>query len=125
MAPPYSSRIPGLRSPFDPVSGIVYSGRILDKIRLSSPGQLPETLVAARGGTKVETLKEEKTDEMLARAFAKGRQSHKHGIEAWKAFMTRRSRRDASMPRLNERLAEIAKGPYTTAQAVAVALEEP
>ena len=34
--------IPGLRSPHDKVSGLVYFGRMLDKIRLHAAGKLPE-----------------------------------------------------------------------------------
>ena len=84
MALPYPTLIPGLRSPFDQVNGIVYFGRMLDKIRLSAAGKLPEVWEAARGGTKKgsfdwrccrflridyaalesETLKGEKSDEV-------------------------------------------------------------
>ena len=33
--------IPGLRSPYETVGGIVYFGRMLDKIRLNAAGALP------------------------------------------------------------------------------------
>src|SRR5579862_9662907 len=42
MANPYPTIIPNLRSPFDQVKGIVYFGRMLDKIRLFESGKLPE-----------------------------------------------------------------------------------
>ena len=41
--------IPNLRSPSDPVNGLVYFGRMLDKIRLFGSGKLPEGWRAARG----------------------------------------------------------------------------
>jgi hypothetical protein len=34
-------KIPGLRSPYEKVGGLVYFGRMLDKIRLHAAGQLP------------------------------------------------------------------------------------
>lgn len=34
-------KVPGLRSAYDEVGGIVYFGRMLDKIRLKAKGQLP------------------------------------------------------------------------------------
>ena len=47
----YPTIIPGLRSPFDPVNGLFYFGRMLDKIRLQAAGKLPEGWQAARGTT--------------------------------------------------------------------------
>ena len=35
-------KIPGLRSSFEKVGGIVYFGRMLDKIRLNAAGRLPD-----------------------------------------------------------------------------------
>src|SRR5438046_8830427 len=49
MALPYPTLIPGLRSPFDQVKGIVYFGRMLAKIRLAAAGKLPEAWQATRG----------------------------------------------------------------------------
>ena len=39
MALPYPTIIPGLRSPFDQINGLVYFGRMLDKIRLHAAGK--------------------------------------------------------------------------------------
>ena len=39
MALSYPTLIPGLRSPFEQVKGIVYFGRMLDKIRLAASGK--------------------------------------------------------------------------------------
>ena len=33
--------IPGLRSDYEPIGGLVFFGRMLDKIRLKDAGQLP------------------------------------------------------------------------------------
>src|SRR3954471_24735833 len=49
MANSYPTIIPGLRSPFDQIKGIVYFGRMLDKIRIAAAGKLPEGWQAARG----------------------------------------------------------------------------
>jgi len=49
MALSYPTIIPGLRSPFDQVKGVVYFGRMLDKIRLAAAGKLPEGWQRARG----------------------------------------------------------------------------
>ena len=134
MALPYPTIIPGLRSPFDQVNGLVYFGRMLDKIRLTAAGKLPEGWQAMRGTTmkgsfdsrcchflkidyatiEVETLKGDKSDaELLAWAFQHGRQPDDQEIEVWNAFMTKRGWRDAGTQRLNERLAEIGLPPGT------------
>jgi hypothetical protein len=119
--------IPGLRSPFDQVQGIVYFGRMLDKIRLAAKGQLPEGWQAARGTAmansfdarccrflkidyaklEAETLKGGSDEQLLQWAFQNGRQPNEEEIEIWNAFMTKRGWRDAGTQRLNERLAEI------------------
>ena len=49
MAGTYPTIIDGLRSPSARVSGLVYFGRMLDKIRLQAAGKLPEGWQAARG----------------------------------------------------------------------------
>jgi hypothetical protein len=133
MANSYPTIIPGLRSPFDPIKGIVYFGRMLDKIRLYASGQLPEGWHAARGTTmktsfdsrccnflkidyaalEAETLKGGTDEELLEWAFKHGRKPSDEEIEVWNAFMTKRGWRDAGTQRLNERLAEIGLPPGT------------
>lgn len=134
MAQTYPTIIPGLRSPFDQVKGIVYFGRMLDKIRLYESGKLPEGWHAARGSTmkssfdsrccsflhidysaiEAETLRGDKTDEQLLEwAFENGRRPSGEEIEVWNAFMTKRGWRDAGTQRLNERLAELGLPPGT------------
>lgn len=133
MAQSYPTIIPGLRSPFDQVKGIVYFGRMLDKIRLFASDKLPEGWRAARGtamatsfdarccrflridyaALEAETLKGGSDEQLLAWAFANGRQPSEEEIEIWNAFMTKRGWRDTGTQRLNERLAEIGLPPGT------------
>jgi hypothetical protein len=134
MSNSYPSIIPGLRSPSDQIGGLVYFGRMLDKIRLYAAGKLPEGWQPARGASikgsfdsrccaflhidyaaiEAETLKGGKTDEeLLAWAYANGRRPSEDEIEVWNAFMTKRGWRDAGTQRLNERLAEIGLPPGT------------
>ena len=133
MAQPYPTVIPGLRSPYDQVGGLVYFGRMLDKIRLAAAGKLPAEWQEARGSARsgsfdarccrflqiayaeleVETLKGGGDDELLKWANARGRQPSEEEIEIWNAFMTKRGWRDAGTQRLNERLEEIGLPPGT------------
>ncbi len=125
---PYPTIIPGLRSPADQVNGLVYFGRMLDKIRLAAAGKLPEGWQAGLGQKmknsfddrcckflridyaklEAEVLKGGRSDEeLLEWAYAHGRRPTDEQIEIWNAFMTKRGWRDAGTQRLNERLAEI------------------
>ena len=133
MATSYPTYIPGLRSPSDQVKGLVYFGRMLDKIRLAAAGKLPEGWQAARGtamkatfdsrcckflhinyeALEAETLKGGTDEELLSWTFANGRQPTEEEIEVWNAFMTKRGWRDSGTQRLNERLAEIGLPPGT------------
>jgi gluconokinase len=134
MANPYPTLIPGLRSPSDQISGLVYFGRMLDKMRLAAAGKLPEGWRAERGTTmkgsfdwrccqflkldyaslEREVLKADQSDEQLLEwAYANGRRPDEQEIEVWNAFMTKRGWRDAGTQRLNERLAEIGLPPGT------------
>jgi hypothetical protein len=133
MTQKYPTLIPGLRSPAETVNGLVYFGRMLDKIRLQAAGQLPAAWQAARGtampasfdarccrflgidypALEKETLKGGSDTELLAWAFAHGRRPSDEEIEVWNAFMTKRGWRDAGTQRLQERLAEIGLPPGT------------
>ena len=136
MAQPYPTIIPGLRSPFEQVNGLVYFGRMLDKMKLAAAGKLPEGWLAARGmamkasfdwrcclflkidyaALEAEALKGDKTDaELLEWAFQHGRRPDEQEIEIWNAFMTKRGWRDAGSQRVSERLAEIGLPPDTVA----------
>lgn len=131
MPLPYPTLIPGLRSPHDQVNGLVYFGRMLDKIRLAAAGQLPDGWQPMRGMAKgsfdwrccrflnldyaiieAETLKGDKTDEELIEwAYANGRRPAEDDLEIWNSFMIKRGWRDAGTQRLHERLAEIGLPP--------------
>jgi hypothetical protein len=134
MALPYPTIISGLRSPFDKVNGLVYFGRMLDKIRLHAAGKLPEGwqpqlgtdmkgsfdwrccqfLQVGYDALCAETLKGGKTDaELLSWAYSNGRQPDEVEIEVWNAFMCKRGWRDGGTQRLHERLAEIGLEPGT------------
>ena len=133
MATSYPTIIPGLRSPSDQVRGIVYFGRMLDKIRLFAGGKLPEGWQAARGTSmkgsfdgrccrflnldyaalEKETLLGRSDDELLTWAFNHGRKPTDKEIEVWNAFMMKRGWRDSGTQRLNERLAELGLPPGT------------
>src|SRR3954463_12886595 len=125
--PSYPTIIPGLRSPSDKLKGMVYFGRMIDKIRLATAGKLPESWQAARGTQnktsfdsrccrflnidyatlEAETLKGGSDEQLLEWAFKNGRRPTDEEIEIWNAFMMKRGWRDSGTERLNERLAEI------------------
>ena len=129
----YPTIIPGLRSPSEQINGIVYFGRMLDKIRLHAAGKLPAGWQPARGtnmkgsfesrccsflhidyaAIEKETLKGGSDQQLLEWAFANGRKPTDEEIEVWNGFMTKRGWRDAGTQRLNERLAEIGLPPGT------------
>ena len=131
MAATYPTIISGLRSPSAEVNGLVYFGRMLDKIRLAAAGKLPEDWQAARGmayptsfdarccrflkidysAIEAETLKGASDEQLLEWAFKNGRKPTEEEIEIWNAFMLKRGWRDAGTQRLHERLAEIGLPP--------------
>ncbi|MBB5033391.1 DUF5069 domain-containing protein [Prosthecobacter vanneervenii] len=132
MPLPYPTLIPGLRSPYDQVNGLVYFGRMLDKIRLMAAGKLPEGWQPMRGAVKgsfdwrcceflkidyaaleAETQKGGSDESLLSWAYSNGLQPTEQEIEVWNAFMTKRGWRDAGTQRLNERLEEIGLPPGT------------
>ena len=133
MPLPYPTIIPGLRSPFDLVQGMVYFGRMLDKIRLDAAGKLPEGWKPMRGANmratfdwfccqylhidyaslEVETLKGCSDEELLEWAFTNGRRLTEVEIEIWNGFMSKRGLRDEVTPRLHFRLEEIGLPPGT------------
>jgi gluconokinase len=133
MKQAHPPKIPGLRSPYDPIGGIVYFARMLDKIRLHAQGKLPPTMLKAKGTQSLnsfdarccrflgidyhalerETLRGRSDEQMLTWAISHGCRRSADAIEIWNAFMTKRGWRDNATPRLNERLAEIGLPPGT------------
>jgi hypothetical protein len=101
-------KIPGLRSSYEKVGGIVFFGRTLDKIRLHAQGKLPADYNRGTGFDSrctrflkikypalVEcTLQGGGDEEMLEWCFQKGRRPGEEEILVWNAFMTKRGWRD-------------------------------
>ena len=113
-------KVPGLRSSYEKVGGIVYFGRMLDKIRLHTTDRLPE---GYNLGTKVWTwfdarctrflavdyqalveqvLRGGTDEEILTWCFEHGRRPSDEEIEVWNEFMTKRGWRDSSSAALAE-----------------------
>lgn len=133
MAQPYPTIIPGLRSPSAQVKGLVYFGRMLDKIRLHAQGKLPAAWQEMRGPSsantfdarccrflgvdysilEAEVLKGGSDEAILDWAFRTGRKPTDEEIEIWNAFLTKRGWRDGATQRLHERLAELGLPPGT------------
>lgn len=112
----------GLRSPADLVNGVVYFGRLIDKIRLHLLGTLPADLQENLGKgfdarcthflrvsypSLVERVQRGGTDEeILEWCFAHGRRADEGDIEVWNAFMSRRGIKDDALPTLERRKRE-------------------
>ena len=113
-------KVPGLRSSSEKVGGIVYFGRMLDKIRLHAAGRLPD---GYNVGTRVWTWFDSRCtrflavdyqalaervlaggsdEETLAWCFEHGRRPSEEDIEIWNEFMTKRGWRDSSSAALAE-----------------------
>jgi Domain of unknown function (DUF5069) len=118
------ARVPGLRSPWEKVGGIVHFGRMLDKIRLFQKGQLPPPWAEAKGSVngfdgfccyllqveyealEVETLHGRGDDQMLQWAYTQGCKPSDEEIEMWNDCLSKRCWRDKYTPRLHFRLQE-------------------
>ena len=131
MAQLYPTIIPGLRSPAEKVKGLVYFGRMVDKIRLGD--RLPEGWRQMRGAPspntfdarccrflrvdykalELETLKGGSDEQLIDWAFRTGRKPDADEIEMWNAFLMKRGWRDDATARLHQRLAEIGLPPGT------------
>jgi gluconokinase len=114
--------VPGLRSPYDRVAGLVYFGRMIDKIRLHAAGTLPEdyhknvgkgfdmrcaehiglpydVIVkrALEGGT---------VEEVLAWCRENGAPRSEFEIEMWNCFLLKRGWRDSASDIVAKRIGE-------------------
>ena len=115
--------VPNLRSPKDAVGGLVYFGRMLDKISLHSEGTLPAEYHENLGGGFDErcldflcvdypslTARMQKggsDEEILRWCYTTGRQPSPQEIEIWGEFMRKRGWNDEATPRLLQRLQEV------------------
>ena len=114
--------IPGLRSPHDKVGGIVYFGRMVDKVRLHAKGTLPADYTANLGEAfdkmcvqflkvaypdLVGQVKTGASDEAaLEWCFSHGRRPTDDEIFVWSEFIRKRGWNDAGSERLKQRKAE-------------------
>jgi hypothetical protein len=101
-------KVPGLRSSYERVGGLVFFGRMLDKIRLHAQGKLPSDYNLGPGMDgrcarflQVEyvriaerTLQGGTDEEILEWCFQKGRRPGEEEILVWNAFMSKRGWRD-------------------------------
>ena len=107
-------KVPGLRSAYDEVGGIVYFGRMLDKIRLKAKESFPTDyktgtrlwldfdarctrfLKVSYGTLKKRTLQGGSDLQILRWCFKRGRRPSKEDVEIWNTFMRKRGWRDPS-----------------------------
>jgi len=115
-------KIPGLRSAYDEVGGIVYFGRMLDKIRAHARGELPPEYVEKLGdgfdgrcvrflGLKYEDVvarvKQGGTDEEIWEwALAHGRETSAEDKDNWNEFLRKCGWNDSITPTLERRKRE-------------------
>jgi hypothetical protein len=118
-----------IRSPRDPVGGIMVFGRILDKIRLHAREGLPagyhlgiipgkrtfDDRVCRLLGVEFDALSARvlqggTDEEILEWCFQTGRKPDAEHVELFNGFMTKRGWRDAAMPGLIEQRAEAGLG---------------
>lgn len=115
-------KVPGLRSPHDKVGGIVYFGRMLDKIRLHANGALPaeyhenlgkafDDLCANLVGVPYADIAAHvkggaSDDDTLAWCQARGRRLTEQDALVWNEFMRKRGWNDSATERLIQRKAE-------------------
>jgi gluconokinase len=115
-------KVPGLRSCSDQVGGIVYFGRMLDKIRLHAAGKLPadyqENLGKGFDDRCCQFLQVKypdvvalvkaggKDDDILQWSFTHGRRPTDNETEMWNSFLSKRGWRDAAAERLAQRKKE-------------------
>src|SRR5215813_6926173 len=113
-------KVPGLRSSYEKVGGIVYFGRMLDKIRLKAADKLPEgynlgtskfTWFDARctrflgvdyDSVAKLTLEGGTDEEILDWCMEHGRRPSAEDVEIWNEFMSKRGWHDSSSEALAE-----------------------
>ena len=109
-------KISNLRSSYDEVAGIVFFGRMLDKIRLHAEGQLPVDYNRGFGFDErtcrfvridyerlvSRVLKGGSDEEILEWCYEHGHRPSEEEVFVWNAFMTKRGWRDDIAPWLAE-----------------------
>jgi gluconokinase len=115
-------KVPGLRSPHEKVEGLVYFGRMLDKIRLHGQGRLPADYHANLGsgfdgrccsflGVKYEDVVARvkvggEDPDVLEWCYANGRKPSPEEIDVWNHYLRKRGWRDEASKRLAQRKKE-------------------
>ena len=110
------------RSPKDPIGGIVYFGRMVDKIRLMAAGELHPDLQENLGtgfdqrtvnflgvyypDLKNRVLEGGSNDEVLEWCFQKGTRPTDEQIQVWNGYMSKRGWSDDLSARLASRKKE-------------------
>jgi hypothetical protein len=111
------------RSPAEKVGGLVYFGRMLDKIRAHAKGELPADWVPNLGigfdkrctqflGVKYEDVvdrvlnKGDSDEEILRWVFERGRKPAEEEMEVWNEFMRKLGWNDEVTPTLERRKRE-------------------
>lgn len=103
-------KVPGLRPSSDKVGGIVYFGRMVDKIRLQAQNKLPtdyhKNLGTGFDGRCVRFLRIDymslvnrvlqggTDEEILSWCFKQGRRPNEEEIEVWNGFLSKRGWND-------------------------------
>ena len=109
-------KVSGLRHSAEQVGGIVFFGRMLDKIRLHAQGKLPadykhgtgtDTRVCRFLGIDYDALVKRTLDggtdeEVLEWCFAHGRRANEEDILMFNAYLTKRGWRDSFTEALEE-----------------------
>lgn len=114
--------VPGLRSIYHKVGGIVYFGRMLDKIRLQAAGTLPADYIENLGtgfdgrccnflGVDYSPLRDRTLgggtdDAIMAWCREIGTDRSDEEREVWNGFMMKRGWRDEANARLQQRIKE-------------------
>lgn len=114
--------VPGLRSIYLKVGGIVYFGRMLDKIRLHAAGKLPADYVENLGigfdgrccsflgvaytALRDRTLAGGTDEEIMGWCRETGKDRTDEEREVWNGFMMKRGWRDEANARLQQRIKE-------------------
>lgn len=111
-------KVPGLRSDYVEVGGLVYFGRMLDKIRLKAAGRLPADYYTGTANRthfdarccrflrvdyeqlRARVLSGGSDEEILAWCYQQGYRPTEDLIEVWNEFMKKRGWRDAGSAEL-------------------------
>ncbi len=113
-------KVPGLRSDSEQVGGLVFFGRMLDKIRLKAAGRLPPdyytgtadrthfdarccTFLRVDYDRLVARVRQGGTDEQILEwCYANFHRPSADEIEVWNGFMTKRGWRDGGSAELEQ-----------------------